>query len=155
MMTSKLSDLFQASSGAPIEWEGQRVQMMYEMHPAGTEELEITFEQPSPARPQALRLRARGAVLEINGSRLDDVVLWSDSAPESVIVRVVPDKFSKAPMNLRLWNAWRDPAGTMQAWIGNAGMRVEQRDDGSTVLRCSDGFDEPTFNDLVAVLKRR
>lgn len=154
-MTSKLSELFLASSGAPIEWEGQSVQMMYELHAAGTEEFEITFEQPSPARPQALRLRARGGVLEVNGSRLDDVVLWSDSASDSVIVRVVPDKGRRAPMNLRLWNAWRDPEGTMQAWIGNAGIRVEQRDDGSTVLRCSDGFDEPTFDDLVAVIKPR
>jgi hypothetical protein len=93
-VASKLSDLFQASSGRPIEWKGQRVQMMYVLHPAGTEELEITFEQPSPARPQALRVRARGGVLEVNGSRLDDVVLWSDSAPESVIVRVVQDKGS-------------------------------------------------------------
>lgn len=148
---TKLSDLFQASSGAPIDWEGQRVQMMYELNAEVDQDLEIRFKDLSPARPQGLRLRARGGVLDVNGSRLEDVVLWSDSAPEVVNVKLVPAK-GKGPMNVRLWNTWRDAAGTMHAWIGNAGMLVEHHDDGSTDLRCSDGFDEPTFDDLVAML---
>jgi hypothetical protein len=150
-MAVRLSDLFQESSGAPIDWEGQSIHMLYELQPEADQEVQIRFEQPSPARPQALRLRARGGLMEVNGSRLDDVVLWSDSAPESLNVRFVKTK-SKGPISVRVWNAWRDPAGTMQAWIGNAGMLVERGDDHATVLRCSDGFDEPSFTDLVAVL---
>jgi hypothetical protein len=150
-VSTKLADLFQASRGEPVEWDGQDVHMMYELAgPAADQELLIRFGQPSPARGQALRIRARGGLLEVNGQALDDVVLWSDSTPESVVVGFRPARADK-PMTVRIWNAWRDPAGTMQAWIGNSGMLIEEHG-GSTVLRCSDGFDDPTFDDLVALL---
>lgn len=148
-MSRKLADLFRESRGKPIVLAGREVHMMYEFAgPAAQDELSIRFAPPSPARDQALRIRADGGLLEVNGQALEDVVLWSDSTPELVVVGFQPagDK-----MSLRIWNAWRDPAGTMQAWIGNAGILVEHHH-GSTVLRCSDGFDDPTFDDLVATL---
>jgi hypothetical protein len=42
----------------------------------------------------------------------------------------------------------------MQAWIGDAGMVVEEPAPGVLVLRCSDGFDAPTFDDLVVGISR-
>jgi hypothetical protein len=150
-MAEKLSDLFEAARGPVIEWRGQVVHAMYEIAElAGSAVLKITFADPSPARPQGLRLKAQGGRLEINDQLHGDVVLWSDSAP-SVVVAVAHPKRGKV-MSLRLWNAWRDPAGTTQAWIGNAGMLVEGDLEQGLVLRCSDGFDEPTFDDLVATL---
>jgi hypothetical protein len=44
--------------------------------------------------------------------------------------------------------------GDTQAWIGNAGILIEQRAD-HVVLRCSDGYDEPTFDDLVVTVSIR
>jgi hypothetical protein len=141
-MDSTLADLFQTSRGDPVEWDGRTVHMMYELvGPAADQRLLIRFRQRSPARAQALRIRARGGLVELNGQVLDDVVLWSESAPKA-----------GKPMTVRIWNAWRDPAGTMHAWIGNSGMLIEEPGDGSTVLRCSDGFDDPAFDDLVVVL---
>lgn len=152
-MSTKLAELFQASRGEPVEWAGHDVHMMYELvGAAADQELLIGFGQPSPAHAQALRIRARGGLLEVNGQALDDVVLWSDSTPETVAVGFRPAKADK-PMTVRIWNAWRDPAGTMQAWIGNSGMLIDEQVDGSTLLRCSDGFDDPTFDDLVATLR--
>jgi len=154
-MGTKLAELLQAAGGGPIDWSGQRVHMMYELpQPEAAQELLIRFGQPSPGRPQGLRIKVRGGLVELNGEQLDDVVLWSDTAPETVLVRLLPAK-AKGPMTVRIWNAWRDTAGTMQAWIGNSGMLVEHQDEGTTVLRCSDGFDEPRFDDLVAVLSPR
>jgi hypothetical protein len=154
-VSTKLAELLSAAGGGPIDWSGQRVHMMYELpQREADQELLITFGQPSPARPQGLRIKVRGGLVELNGEALDDVVLWSDTAPETVLLRFVPAK-AKGPMTVRFWNAWRDTSGTMQAWIGNAGMLVETQDDGTTVLRCSDGFDEPSFDDLVAVLNPR
>lgn len=151
-MVTKLAELFQASGGKPVDWAGHLVHMMYELAgPTAGQELVIQFGQPAPARPQALRIRARGGFVELNGQELDDVVLWSDSAPQKVVVGFRPVKADE-PMTVRIWNAWRDTAGTMQAWIGNSGMLIEERDDGSTVLRCSDGFEDPSFDDLVAEL---
>ena len=150
-METKLSDLFENSRGKPVEWAGHLVHMMYEMTGlTADQELLIQFEQPAPARPQALRIRARGGFVELNGE-FDDVAIWSDHAPEKVVMGFRPVKAGE-PMTIRIWNAWRDPAGTMQAWIGNSGMLIQERDDGSTLLRCSDGFDDPSFNDLVVAL---
>jgi hypothetical protein len=40
----------------------------------------------------------------------------------------------------------------MQSWIGDAGMVVEEGSDGRVTLHCSDGFDRPSFDDLVVDL---
>ena len=52
-----------------------------------------------------------------------------------------------------MWNSWRDGQGAMQAWVGDAGMLVEEGEGGRIVLRCSDGFDRPSFDDLVVELE--
>jgi len=123
---------------------------MYELPAIGDgTSLRIDFEDPNPARPQGLRLEVRGGTLEIAGNDLTDVVLWSDSAPKSVRATV---KATRGSVNLRLWNCWRDPAGSVQAWIGNAGILVSETTTG-IVLRCSDGFDDVTFGDLVAAVQ--
>ena len=150
-MTGTLAERFQASGGAPVEWGNQLVHMYEVLELRASTAMRIEFLELSPARPQALRLKTRGGRLELNGQLLDDIVLWSDSAPEVVVATAHPDKSGK-PMSVRVWNAWRDAEGTMQAWIGNAGMLIEGDSNTGLVLRCSDGFDEPTFSDLVAKL---
>lgn len=149
---SQLAERFQESRGAPVEWQGHTVHMIYETSVAADEALRIEFTEPSPARPQALRLRARNGQLEVDGQLLDDVVLWSDSSPSTVVAAAHPREGKKA-VSVRVWNAWRDPVGTMQAWIGNAGMLVDEDSEGVVWLRCSDGFDDPTFADLVATVQ--
>lgn len=148
MVSPKLAELFEAAKGAPVELNGKLVRMMYEL--TGLTEghaLRIAFTKVNGARPQALRMKARGGRLDVNGQLLDDVVLWTDSAPSPAIVTLRP--MANQPMSVRMWNAWRDPAGSMQAWIGNSGIVVDEGPSGRVVLRCSDGFDDPTFDDLV------
>lgn len=126
--------------------------MMFELTELSADkQLSIDFAHGSPVRPQGLRLKARGGVIELNDQVLEDIVLWHENAPRTIIARLHP-KESDVPMNLRVWNAWRDPAGTMQAWVGNSGIIVEERGD-MIVLHCSDGFDEPNFDDLVVALE--
>ena len=124
---------------------------MYEASVPPGKALRIEFSDPSPARVQGLRLKARGGVLEVDGQLLDDVVLWSDSAPSSVEALGHPREGDA--VLVRVWNVWRDSAGTMQAWIGNAGMLVDEEPGGAILLRCSDGFDDPSFDDLTAELR--
>jgi hypothetical protein len=151
MMSARLAERFTAAQGAPIEVDGKLVHMMFELPPIdGAAELHVELETDS-ARPQAVRLKARGGKLLLNEQLVDDVVLWSDTAPPAVTASLRPQS-SATPMTLRVWNAWRDTAGTMQAWIGDAGMLVEEEGPGVVVLRCSDGFDAPTFDDLIVRL---
>jgi hypothetical protein len=151
-MAPRLSELFQAAQGGPIEWGGQTVRMMYDLAdlgPAST--LTVKFLSVSKKRPQALRLTAKGGQFKVNDQTLEDVVLWSDSAPETVEIRLRPPK--GGTMTARIWNAWRDPSDAMQAWIGDAGIVVDEPGPGSVLLRCSDGFDTPSFDDLVVELR--
>lgn len=145
-MPDKLSDLFEAAQASTVTWQGQTVHSMIELRFLSGTALRIAFEDPNPARPQGLRLKAREGTLRVACQELDDLVFWSDSAPPLVEVQVVTDR---SHVDIRFWNGWRDPREAVHAWIGNAGMLVEKSDSGFR-LRCSDGFDEVTFDDLVA-----
>jgi hypothetical protein len=148
MMSARLAERFAAAHGAPIEVDGGLAHMMLELPPIdGPAALRIELRTDS-SRPQGIRLKARGGKVRLNEQLVDDVVLWSDTAPPAVTASLRPAS-SRTPMTLRVWNAWRDPAGTMQAWTGDAGMLVEEEQPGVVVLRCSDGFDAPTFDDLI------
>jgi hypothetical protein len=149
-MPVKLAEQFQAAQGAPVEVDGQLAHMMYELPPVTAPvRLRITLT-PRGERPQGLRLKARDGQVVVNDQGLEDVVLWSDSAPPEVEATLEPA--GGKPMTVRVWNTWRDQQGAMQAWIGDAGMVVEEAGDGRVTLRCSDGFERPSFDDLVAEL---
>jgi hypothetical protein len=150
-MSSRLGERFIEARGSPIEVDGKLVRMSFELPPIRSRtELRIQIETDS-VRPQGVRLKARGGKLEMNGRLEDNVVLCSDTAPRTVTADMRPTS-SRKPMVLRVWNAWRDPAGTMHAWIGDAGIVVDEQAPGTVVLHCSDGFDAPTFDDLVVTL---
>jgi hypothetical protein len=150
-MTERLADRFASAGGAAIEVDGQLAHMLYELDPMATPtRLSINLTSTSPTA-QGLRLKARGGTIAVDGRNLDDIVLWTDTAPALSTVVLVPSDRS-APLTLRVWNVWRDPAATMQAWIGDAGIVVDGESPERVVLRCSDGFDAPTFDDLVVEL---
>jgi hypothetical protein len=147
----RLAEELAAAQGGPIERDGQLVHMLYELPPVTSPaRLRVALTAGAP-RPQGLRLKARGGSVRVNDQLLDDVVLWTDTAPPELTVELVPKSASK-PLVLRAWNAWRDPAGSTQAWIGDAGLLIADEGDGSVVLSCSDGFDAVDFSDLVARL---
>ena len=80
----------------------------------------ITRRAATDARPQGIALDADEPMTigETDGRRL---VLWSDSAPETVVVRVPAGR-------LTVWNVWRDD-GAVRAWTGAAGIRRIELDD--------------------------
>jgi hypothetical protein len=83
--------------------------------------------------------------IAVNNGAMDDVVLWRDTAPDNVdLVCLSAD----AGAELRVWNCWRDERGTMQAWIGNAGIRAVHTSADSVTLECN-SRPEVTFDDLV------
>jgi hypothetical protein len=149
-MSEKLAERFQAAQGAPVEVDGQLAHMMYELPPVTAPVRLRVALRVDGERPQGLRLKARNGQVVVNDQALEDIVLWSDSAPPEVVVTLEPA--GTKPMSVRLWNTWRDQQGAMQAWIGDAGMVVEEAGDGRVTLHCSDGFDRPSFEDLVVEL---
>ncbi|WP_448811810.1 hypothetical protein [Agromyces bauzanensis] len=143
-----LASMFSAQQTNEIDWRGQ----LFSLYDLSTDvaELTIRFVSSAAALPQGLHVKVRGGSLEIGGVIAADMVLWRDTAPETVQVAV---RWSpRGPRSLRIWNTWRD-GGVSQAWLGNAGMRVDTREDGRLTFRCSDGVGEPDFEDLVATME--
>ncbi len=143
-MMTDLSAIFTAQQASQIDWNGPLFSL-YEL-PSEATRISIEFRSVGSAFRQGLRLKVRGGQLEIDGVEAADFALWHDTAPSQVEVNV--HWKGKGPRSLRIWNSW-EYNGVAHAWLGNAGMRVEEFEPGRFVLRCSDGEGEPEFDDLV------
>lgn len=144
MNIETLAARFQKSKGQPIELGSDSVWPMYQVQIApGRHLLEIQRKSAKENPTQGLRLKLGSGELLINGQILSDVVLWADNSPDAIEVAIQAKKATV----LKIWNVW-SVEGTMHAWIGNAGMLVEESD-GHLLFRCSDGIGEVDFSDLI------
>lgn len=83
----------------------------------------------------------------MNGQTLRDCILWSDTAPARVLCQVHDNAAQTAV--LKIWNVWRAGGGLVQAWLGNAAMRVDLLSPTNIRLRCNGGdSDRVDFEDL-------
>lgn len=147
-MNADLSTLFAEQQTNQIDWDGP-LYSLYEL-PSDASEVTIRFLSATSQPPQGFRLKARGGSFDVDSTAApatDDLVLWQDTAPDEVRIRITWKP--KGARSLRIWNAWRVNDVT-QAWLGNAGMRVSEEEGGVFEFRCSDGEGDPDFDDLVA-----
>ena len=88
---------------------------------------------------QGVRVKSTRGTLVANSQRGKDMVFWADTSPPEIGIELP----TVAEAEVRIWNCWQDDKGVIQAWIGNAGMLIEEgpASDGSEILlRCSAGF---------------
>lgn len=155
-----LGEQFVKSKGEPIAYQGKRVHSIFCREVGGEARLAIRFIGSSKLVPQALRVKSHNCKLHFDGQALTDIVLWADKSPTELWLMVAPakrqSKSKKSEQSsialVKVWNAWSDDQGVMQAWIGNSGILVEEAV-GETLLRCSDGVGLPDFDDLVVSLR--
>ncbi|QIG40987.1 hypothetical protein G5T42_17155 [Microbacterium sp. 4R-513] len=145
-MTETLADRFIASRGEPIDHDGQRVHLWFELPPLPAASFAISIAADAP-RPQALCIEARGGLLEVAEQRSKAMALWTDVAPPVIKLAAIPGRSGE--MTIRFWNAWRGDRDVMHSGIGNVGMLVAM-DPNHLHLTCSDGWGPLTFGNLVA-----
>lgn len=146
-MTPDLATAFAEQRSTAIDWNGVRVHSLVQFDevPSG---MTLTFVSGKTDPVQGVELRMRGGTLLVNGHESADIVLWWDTAPPEVRVEV--RTYGRQPPVLKLWNIWRGSRDVTQAWLGNAGIRIEgDPASGRFCIRCSDGLGEPSFDDLV------
>lgn len=148
MTNMDLSSLFTAQQTSQIDWDGP-LYSLYEL-PTTATSLALTFVSANSPVRQGIRLKARGANLTIDGVSGSEFVLWQDTAPDQIDVDVTWN--AKGTRSLRVWNCW-EHNGAMHAWLGNAGIRVDDSGDGLIRLRCSDGEGDPDFDNLVVEVR--
>ncbi|RAP56920.1 hypothetical protein [Oleiagrimonas sp. MCCC 1A03011] len=143
-MNSTLASKFQKSKGSPVDVGGVTAYPIYEVI-VGEGEQDFLFRRiNSKLNPvQGLRLKIENGVIEINGEKGGEFILWSDNSPKLIKVKIIPKKNCK----LKFWNVWR-MGGLIQAWVGNAGMTINKCQK-SVVLGCSDGVGVVDFSDFV------
>jgi hypothetical protein len=134
-----LADRFAASRGAPIWIGGDEVYCIYRRLLAHGDEL-IVRRRSARAEPvSGLRLKLRNGQFAVGERRFAEVVLWADTSPAEVALGC---DAGGGEAELAMWNCWRSSGGVVQAWLGDAGMVVEEPtdDDAPTTLRCSAGI---------------
>lgn len=136
-----LSDLF-ADGAETVEHRGHNVRPILRLAVSEGTKVRVVRIAARPDRRQALKLATVNGLLEVNGATSEVISLWSDTSPSEVELTVLGAKVRR----LEVWNAW-DLGGLETAWLGNAGMIIEQTKRYLT-LHCSDGLGPPSFTDL-------
>ena len=143
-MSETLSALFQQSSGEAIDVGGRAAQPIFVMKLGkGRQEFLVRRVKSKNAPVSGLRLKTTKGTIEVNGQQHSEIVLWADTSPQELSIIVS----CKSACELKAWNVWRVDDLT-QAWVGNAGLVVEEINEGFT-LRCSDGVGNVDFDDFV------
>ncbi|MEO0495124.1 MAG: hypothetical protein AAF081_17090 [Actinomycetota bacterium] len=88
-------------------------------------------------RPQGLALDA-DVPIGVNGVESTRIVLWDHSSPDEVDLEVPAGR-------LTLWNVW-ETDGAVHAWVGAAGIVLDEVDTDITRLRASDGIGHRTVD---------
>lgn len=143
-----LAERFAKSKGAPQNVDGLIVHSIYRRQISAGARVRVRRVSAAAGSVQGLRIKMDNGFLLVNERRRKDVVLWSDTAPAEVEVVCEP---RGAVGELRAWNCWRDAEGTMHAWIGDAGIVVEEAE-AIVRLRCSAGYHPFAPSDLEVVL---
>lgn len=143
-MTETLSSIFQRTHGTPVEVQQRLVYPIYQKKIEAGRSSFLARRLKSSMQPvSGLRLKVSKGQIEVNNQRHSEMILWSDTSPESIIFSVL----SKTDFQLKIWNVWRVD-GVVQAWVGNAGIVITQ-EGRVTKLECSGGTDSVDFSTLV------
>lgn len=135
---------FAKNQGQPLIVNGQEVVPMMRRTVLPDSRIRVIWRSARPLPVQGIRIKVQGGKLSMGGTELNEVVLWRDTAPDETVFVC----HAKKPAELRIWNCWRDDRGVMQAWVGNAAMRVVESGPNSVSVACN-ARQEVTFADLV------
>lgn len=145
--SSSLADLFARGNGRKTKWQGTTIYSVYQLPVSEGDIVTVRRISASPRRAQALKLAVDRGSLRANGIIADTVGIWTHTAPQVASVEVV----GRRARSLDVWNSWSGD-GVDSSWLANAAMVVDESG-GTTVLRCSDGLGEPSFDDLVVSIE--
>jgi hypothetical protein len=149
MMKEILEELFMASRGKPVLYEGRFVHAAVFRNVSKRGRFLVRFLKAAQEPIQALGLRIDQGTLSIEGEDSPKMILRLDTAPDVVEVEYRPPRKGT---KVWIYNEWINEKGGTDAWLMHAGMLVEETGNKMT-LRCSDGRGEPTFDDLVVEIE--
>lgn len=139
---SSFEDLFLKSKGQPVVYKGQTIQMVDRFRVADGQTLKVKFESVNADWRQGIGLDIDGS-FDIEGQTIKKTVLWQDTAPPEVVLKVHTRKGE-----CQVKNVWDVGDGVIQSWHNGAAMIVEELPNGKR-YKCNDGRADDDFDDLV------
>ncbi len=142
-------ELFIASRGRPVEYEGKTLLMMDRIPMTGVKTLRVVFEHRGGEWRQGVGLNCDGS-FRVNEQLIHGktgLVLWEDTAPQSAIIEVV------AATEVRVKNVWDGGDGVIESWHNGAAMVAEDVPGGRR-YRCNDREPDDDFDDIVFRVER-
>lgn len=141
-------EMFQKSAGKPINYQGKTLVMLDDFPASGVKQLRLVFEECKGEWRQGVALRFEGK-LKVNGQIIRrGIVLWQDSAPQTVEMEIVDQA-----VTIEVKNVWDTGDGVIHSWHNGAAMIVEHLPYGRR-YSCNDGFADDDFDDIVFRLER-
>lgn len=142
-----LTDLFKSAAGTSINVDGRQLHQNFSLQVSEDDLIVISFLRSSDRPVQGLAINAQHCHIQVADTRARKIALWLDTAPERVELRVLK---AKRGASLSIFNLWRDEKyGSTMYRLNNAAMQIDAQQDEVFLVRCSDGWGEPDFNDLV------
>ncbi|MFY9235172.1 MAG: hypothetical protein WAO58_12025 [Fimbriimonadaceae bacterium] len=162
-LTPELIERLQLRESDWVDWEGKRVYMIYRLplpKPARIEQRAIKVGKKRPK--QGIDVAVSNGTIRVGDERQEGfAVFYSDTLWANLFGEGAPTEFdvtdSMQDRRLELWHVWEGTGGSIDAWLGNCGMLVDDRFDSDArviTLHCSCGWNDlPTFTDLVAEVR--
>ena len=136
-------NLFLKSKGQPVNYNGQVIQMVDRLTVVDGQQLKLTFESMDADWRQGVCLTTDGGFVVNNKIVKKATVVWFDSAPREVLLKVHTKKGE-----CQVKNVWDTGDGVMHSWHNGAAMLVEEIAAGRR-YKCNDGQPDDDFDDLI------
>jgi hypothetical protein len=140
-------ELFLKSKGRPVKHRGKVLQMVDHIDVHSGQEFILAFESTNSKWRQGVYCETNGVFIVLGQELEQAVVLWSDTSPNEVMIKV---KTKNGKISIR--NVWDTGDGIMHSWHNGGAMIVETHD-GLRRYKCNDGFPDDDFDDLVFSLQ--
>jgi len=137
------AELFSASGGKPTLYKGRVICLADRLELEDGQSVRVKFERANGEWRQGVRLSTRGS-FEVDERLIKKaVLLWHDTAPSEVLLKV-------HTRNGECWikNVWDRGDGVVDSGHNGAAMIIEERT-GTRRYFCNDGDPDEDFDDLV------
>ena len=148
-MKKTLGSLFEEATGPTVEYEGLTVHGVVRRHVTKPGRFLVRCLKAVQEPIQSLSIDMDTGKLIVPSGESPRVLIRFDTAPDVVLVKYHP---SRNGGDLVLYNSWVDEKDSIDAWLNDSGMLVEETGN-KMILRCSDGWGEPTFDDLIVEIE--
>lgn len=153
-MAITLADMLSDSKGGPIDFQGRSVMMSYKIPITKGQEVFVEIIKYNDTVEQGFEVSVdqRKGFVEVNGQKIKALIFWTKTAPRTLSLKCYSQKTAGV---MNIWNVWKNSEykDNVDAWIGHAGLYIEQDEDGTIVFHCSNGMQQVDFEDLVFRIK--